>query len=258
VELIPAIDLRGGRCVRLYQGDFQQQTAYDVEPGVLLGRYAALGARWVHVVDLDGARDGVRHNAPLVAELAQRSALHMQVGGGVRCGDDVEALIAAGAARVVVGSAAIERPAEVATWLNDFGPQRVCVAFDLRAVRDQSLSVQTRGWKHDSSLSLWDALKAFPPQLLLHVLCTDIARDGTLQGPNVALYREVVSRHPEIAWQASGGIRNAADLKALAAAGVAGAVSGKALLESRIPEQELLPFLPAASSPASTCATARS
>jgi phosphoribosylformimino-5-aminoimidazole carboxamide ribotide isomerase len=258
MELIPAIDLRGGRCVRLYQGDFQQETAYEVEPGALLHRYACLGARWVHIVDLDGARDGVRHNTALITELVRASPVRIQVGGGVRSVDDLATLLAAGVARVVVGSAAILKPAEVMAWLRDFGPDRLCVAFDVHADAGRQPRVHTHGWAHKSAISLWEALGVFAPGQLRHVLCTDIARDGTLQGPNLQLYRDALARYPAIAWQASGGIRSSADLAALARIGVAGAVSGKALLESTIAEEELRPFLPDASSPASTCAPARS
>jgi phosphoribosylformimino-5-aminoimidazole carboxamide ribotide isomerase len=258
MELIPAIDLRDGRCVRLYQGDFARQTAYEVEPIALLRRYACLGARWIHIVDLDGARHGVRTNTALIAELVRDSPLSIQVGGGVRTREDVEGLFAAGVARVVLGSIAVQRPDEVMTWLRDFGPERVCLAFDVRTDEEPHPRVHTHGWTQPSALSLWDALAAFPPTGLHHVLCTDIARDGTLQGPNLQLYQGALARHPGIAWQASGGIRSSADLAALAGIRVAAAVSGKALLESRIPEKELRPFLPDASSPVSTCAPVRS
>jgi phosphoribosylformimino-5-aminoimidazole carboxamide ribotide isomerase len=258
MELIPALDLRDGRCVRLYQGDFQRQTAYQAEPLALLQRYASLGARWIHIVDLDGARNGVRTNTNLITNLVRGSSLSVQVGGGVRTREDVAGLLAAGVARVVIGSVAVQRPADVMTWMRDFGPERVCLAFDVRTDEAPHPRVHTHGWTRPSALSLWDALESFASSHARHVLCTDIARDGTLQGPNLDLYQEAVARHPGIAWQASGGIRSGADLAALAAIPVAAAVSGKALLESRITEQELRPFLPDASSPASTCAPARS
>jgi len=254
--LIPAIDLRGGRCVRLREGDFASETRYDIEPAALLRRYHALGARWLHVVDLDGARDGVPINLSIIERLARHPAVCLQVGGGVRSPSVIEKLLSAGVARVVIGSAAVERPAEVASWLKCFGKERICLAFDVRMDADQP-QVHTHGWTRNRVLTLWDAIGAFPPGSLKYVLSTDIERDGTLRGPNLALYRFAMQHFPDFAWQASGGIRNAEDLTALARLGVAAAVSGKALLEERIPLKELRPFLPGASSPASTSATAR-
>jgi len=250
--VIPSIDLRGGRCVRLREGDFATQTAYDVEPTELVGRHHALGARWLHVVDLDGAKHGVPANMAVIESLARHPAVCLQVGGGVRSTGTIERLLSAGVARVVVGSAAVQNPAEVATWISSFGPERICVAFDVRLGARGEPQVHTHGWTVNSAVSLWNVLAIYGAGLLKHVLCTDIARDGTRRGPNLALYRTAITRHPEILWQASGGVRDALDLAALARLGLAAAISGTALLEDRIPLKELEPFLPDASSPAST------
>jgi phosphoribosylformimino-5-aminoimidazole carboxamide ribotide isomerase len=256
--LIPAIDLRHGRCVRLYQGDFAAETRYAYEPHELLMRYRALGATWLHVVDLDGAKDGMLANRQVILDLASQPAVKLQVGGGVRSAEVIDDLLRHGVARVVVGSAAVERPGEVAEWLARFGSDRICLAFDVRLDESGTPRVRTRGWTEGTQLSLWDALTLFPPGSVRHVLCTDIERDGALTGPNLNLYSQAVGRFPQLAWQASGGVRDAADLTALAHSGVAAAVSGKALLEERIRSEELRPFLPNASSPASTSATVRS
>jgi len=242
--LIPSIDLRGGACVRLYQGDFDAETRYATDPLRLLSRYRALGASWLHIVDLDGARDGALGNRALIGELAAQHALHLQVGGGVRDAAVVDELLAAGIERVVIGSAAVERPAEVAGWLQRYGAERLCLAFDVRLDDNGVPRLQTRGWRCATAQSLWDAIEPFAPAGLRHVLCTDIARDGALTGPNVALYAEAQRRFPHIQWQASGGIARGADLAALAATGVAAAISGKALLEERISIEELRLFLP--------------
>jgi phosphoribosylformimino-5-aminoimidazole carboxamide ribotide isomerase len=255
--LIPAIDLRGGRCVRLYQGDFAAETGYACTPAELLRHYRRLGASWVHIVDLDGARTGAGLNRALILELARSQTLQLQVGGGVRSASDIASLLAAGVGRVVLGSAALEQPLAVRSWLKQFGAQRVCLAFDVREDEAGTPRVLTRGWRQASGLTLDEALGLYPVGVR-HVLCTDSTRDGALSGPNVALYQQARRRFPRLAWQASGGVRGVADLAALADAGVTAAISGRALLEKRIPVKELRPFLPDASSPASTSVTARS
>lgn len=256
--LIPAIDLRGGRCVRLYQGNFAAETRYEYSPRQLLEKYRALGASWVHVVDLDGARDGVLANREVIVDLAARQGVKLQVGGGIRSGEIIEDLISSGVERVVIGSAAVERPDEVIEWMSRFGADRICLALDVRHDGNGEPQVRTRGWKSGAAISLWDALGLYPAAAVRHALCTDIERDGALTGPNLELYRDALLRFPRIAWQASGGVRDAADLEALDRIGAAAAVSGKALLEERIRPEELRQFLLNASSPASTSATARS
>jgi phosphoribosylformimino-5-aminoimidazole carboxamide ribotide isomerase len=256
--LMPAIDLRHGRCVRLFQGDFGAETRYEHEPHELLMRYRGLGATWLHVVDLDGAKDGVLANRSVIVALASQRAVRVQVGGGVRSASVIDDLLRNGVERVVIGSAAIERPDEVADWINHFGSDRICLAFDVRIDAEGRPVPRTRGWTEGSKVTLWDAIERFPAGSVKHVLCTDIERDGALTGPNVELYKTALQKFPKLAWQASGGVRDARDLQALAAIGVAAAVSGKALLEERITPEELRPFLPDASSPASTSATAKS
>jgi phosphoribosylformimino-5-aminoimidazole carboxamide ribotide isomerase len=243
LRLIPSIDLRGGHCVRLLKGDFGAETAYEVDPLQLAGQYRMLGAVWLHIVDLDGARDGVLANRELIGRIAAASSPNIQVGGGIRSQAVVDDLIAAGVSRVVIGSAAVDAPAVTASWLKSYGPDRVCLAFDVALDAAGTPRLRTHGWRTATSHSLWDAVADYQSVGLRHVLCTDIARDGALSGPNVALYREAVHRFPAVEWQASGGVSNAADLATLAHCGVAAAISGKALLEGRISLEELQPFL---------------
>jgi len=244
MRLIPAIDLKAGRCVRLLQGDFANETRYDADPGSLLARYRAWGADWLHVVDLDGAKDGSLGNRTLIAQLAAQQAVKLQVGGGLRDIAAVTQMLDLGAARVVIGSAAVTRAGDVRHWLDHVGPDRMTLAFDVRLDDGGIPRVATHGWQRQSDLSLWSALDDFAGSALTHVLCTDVGRDGALSGPNLELYREAARRHPHIQWQASGGIRDARDLHALTAAGAAAAISGKALLEELIPLEDLQPFLP--------------
>lgn len=246
MELIPAIDLRGGNVVRLFQGNFDAETRYEVAAQELLARYARAGARWVHVVDLDGARDGTAANRTLVASLATSGHLSIQSGGGVRSSRDVQSLLATGVRRVVIGSVAVAQAGEVTDWFEQFGAEQLVLALDVRLDDGGTPRVTTHGWQQLSKLSLWDMVSRYSRAGLRHVLCTDVSRDGALAGPNLALYREALARFPEIAWQASGGVRNVADLRDLAETGVAAAISGKALVEGLIPPEELQPFLPGA------------
>lgn len=246
MRLLPAIDLKNGRCVRLLRGDFARETAYAAPALALARKYRAMGADWLHVVDLDGARDGRTDlgNRALIAELAQESGLKLQVGGGLRGRADVERALAAGAARAVIGSAALSDPMAVHEWLEDFGSDRIAVALDVRLDAGGTPCIATHGWQRQTARPLWDVLAALPAPAPTHVLCTDVGRDGALSGPNLTLYTEAARRFPDIAWQASGGIRHAGDLLALASSGAAAAISGKALLEDLIPVEELRPFWP--------------
>ena len=244
MRLIPAIDLKDGHCVRLLRGDFAAETRYGADPLGLLDKYCNFGADWLHVVDLDGARDGTRGNRAIIADLAARGAVHVQMGGGLRDTQSVADALQAGVARVVIGSAAVTQVDLVRSWLRDFGPDRVALAFDVRLDAAGIPCVAIHGWREQSALTLWQALSHFADDGLKHVLCTDVSRDGALSGPNVELYAQAVGRFPHIDWQASGGIRDARDLHALALTGAAAAISGKALLEELIPLEELTPFLP--------------
>ena len=246
MELIPAIDLKDGRCVRLVRGDFAAETRYPVTAEALYERYVAVGARHLHLVDLDGARDGVPAHIEVIEALARLGRLRLQVGGGLRTHAALERMLTQGIARVVVGSLAVTDPPLVAAWLQEFGPESVVLAFDVRLDAGGTPRIATHGWARQSPLALWEALGGFLRAGLRHVLCTDVDRDGALAGPNTGLYAEAVARFPTIAWQASGGIRDTADLRALAATGAAAAVSGRALLEERLHVSELRPFLPAA------------
>ena len=242
--LIPSIDLRNGRCVRLLKGNFDQETRYDLEPHELLQRYRALGATWLHVVDLDGAKDGRLANRSVIIRLASQKALNVQVGGGVRSAAVVDDLLRNGIDRVIVGSAAVENPAEVQAWIKRHGAEKIGLAFDIRHDAKGVPRVLTRGWTQESPLTLWEAIDSYLPHGLKHVLCTDAELDGAMQGPAVNLYKEFTRRYPQIQLQASGGVRSAADLAALADIGSAAAISGKALLEEAIKPSELVPFLP--------------
>ena len=244
MHLIPAIDLRDGYCVRLLHGDFEAETRYPTDPETLLIKYRDLGADWLHIVDLDGARGGALDNRAIILQLAAQKDVKLQVGGGLRNTAALAQVLDAGVARVVVGSAALTQAEQVQAWLKHFGPDRLTLAFDV-CIDDHAVPrVMTHGWQQQSEHTLWNAVDSYVASELKHVLCTDVGRDGALTGPNIALYAEAVRRYPRIEWQASGGVRNAHDLHALAEVGASAAISGKALLEDLIPVEELQPFLP--------------
>ena len=240
--LIPAIDLRDGRCVRLLYGDFSKETRYAVDPVELAVQYRELGARWLHIVDLDGAKRGEPVNLPLIRRMREAADVDVQMGGGIRSRASLEQALDV-ASRAVIGSLAVSDPTLVAGWLTEFGAERLTLALDVRLDADGVPMIATHGWTRASTLSLADAIDRYAAQGLRHVLCTDIDRDGALTGPNTALYTECVRRWPAIEFQASGGVRDVGDLTALTAAGVAGTVSGKALLEGRLKPEEIRPFL---------------
>jgi phosphoribosylformimino-5-aminoimidazole carboxamide ribotide isomerase len=230
--LYPAIDVRAGRVVRLQQGDYDQETRYADAPLHLAQRYADAGAAWLHLVDLDAAREGGYTLAGLLAQLKAHTSLRVQTGGGVRGVDDVRRILAAGADRVVVGSLAVREPQTVMAWLDLFGPERLTVALDARRV-DGHWLLPTEGWTRQGGARLDDLLARYADAGLRHVLCTDIERDGMLSGPNLELYRDIAAQAPGLSLQASGGVRDIADIEAAREAGCAGAVLGKALLEAR-------------------------
>lgn len=251
MRLIPALDLAGGAVVRLEGGDFARARRYDEAPRHWLERFAAAGARLVHLVDLDAARDGVAANRSVIEDLLGRG-VDLQVAGGVRSREIALAWLERGAARVVVGSAAVERPVEVARWLAELGAERLVLAFDVRLGADGARAVATRGWRAASGRSLDSALASFRSAGLRHALTTAIERDGRLAGPDLDLCRVASAAAPGVAWQASGGVRHAADLAALAAAGAAGAIVGRALLDGRLSLSEIARWSRNGSSPAST------
>ncbi len=237
----PAIDLREGRVVRLVQGDYARETSYGDDPVALAQSYASAGAHWLHVVDLDAARMGRFTQLAVIERLARVDGIAVQAGGGVRCADDVRSLLAAGVARVVVGSVSVKQPEKVAEWVLEFGGERICIALDTRAGESGAFELPVSGWTHGSGIPLTRLLDFFALRHgARHVLCTDIERDGMLAGPNIGLYQLICAKYPGLSVQASGGVRGADDVRGARAAGAAGAIVGKALLEGRMSIAELL------------------
>ena len=236
----PAIDVRGGKVVRLRQGDYADETRYGDDPLAFIQGHADAGATWLHLVDLDAARAGGYTLLPLLHAIAAQTGLQVQTGGGVRSRDDVAAILDAGAARVVIGSLAVREPDAVLGWLREFGSERITVALDTRQDEAGAWRLPIHGWTQRAAETLDALLDRYADAGLTHLLCTDIARDGMLAGPSLDLYRRLCANHPGVRVQASGGVRDVRDVIASRDAGCAGAVLGKALLEGRIDLREAL------------------
>lgn len=238
--IIPALDLIEGKVVRLHQGDYGQQRDYGSNPLPRLQDYEAQGAEVLHLVDLTGAKDPAARQIPLLTTLLAGVNVPVQVGGGIRTRDDVEALLNAGATRVVVGSTAVKDPEEVKSWFKQYGPDAIVLALDVRIDANNRKEVAISGWQEAAGVTLEEVIEQFLPVGLEHVLCTDISRDGTLSGSNVELYREVSARFPTIAFQSSGGIGSLDDVTALNGCGAKGVIVGRALLEGKFTVAEAI------------------
>jgi len=230
-DVIPAIDLRGGHVVRLRQGDYARQTTYASDPRALARRYADAGARWLHLVDLDGARSGQLDNLGVIAAIAA-DGMAIQAGGGVREEADLQRLFDAGVQRVVVGSVAMRDPARVADWLARYGAERLTLALDTRHA-DGRWVLPSAGWTEVEACTLDELAPWYAARGARQLLCTDIDRDGMLAGFNLDLYRHLAASVPQLAVQASGGVRPLEDIRAPRDAGAKAVILGRALLEGR-------------------------
>lgn len=239
MEVIPAIDLRAGKVVRLAQGDYSRETRYLVDPIELAQTYLTSGATWLHVVDLDGARAGGLQNLQTIEELS-KSGLRIQAGGGVRERGDVDKLFGSGVSRVVVGSLAIQDPEKVEMWISDFGAEAICVALDTRSI-DDVWTLPSVGWTKSESARLDRLAPRYAASGAKHLLCTDIDCDGMMAGPNFDLYQLLREIVPDMQIQASGGVRDRDDISRLAGIGVAGVILGRSLLEGRVDLAGVIP-----------------
>jgi len=239
MEIYPAIDLRNGDCVRLYQGDFAQVTTYSSKPLEIAKLYANQGAKWLHVVDLDGTKNHHKTQLPIIQQLLVSNKLKIQYGGGVRTKEQIKNLLNLGITRVAIGSLALKEPHVAKQLLDEFGPEKIVIACDV-VFKNNEPYIAICGWQEISNIKLFDLIADYQHSGLKHVLCTDISRDGTLNGPNIDLYADILQHHPNLQIQASGGIANLVDLKSLGKIPVAGAIIGRALYEKKFTLQEAL------------------
>jgi phosphoribosylformimino-5-aminoimidazole carboxamide ribotide isomerase len=235
IELIPAIDIINGQCVRLTKGDYDQKTVYSNSPAEVAKEFEQLGFQRLHVVDLDGAKSKHIVNSAVLSQITTETSLTTDFGGGIKTDEDIEKAFAAGASMVTVGSIAVTQPELFIGWLRKYGAERMILGAD---VRNGKISIN--GWKEDSEEDLLPFLQKYIEAGVKTVLCTEISKDGTLQGPAIELYKRVMEKYPQLHLIASGGVACMDDIKALEAAGIPAVVFGKAIYEGRIDLKELM------------------
>ncbi len=238
MELIPAIDLIDGRCVRLTQGDYDIKKVYDQSPLDMAKRYADCGIRRLHVVDLDGAKAKEPCNLRVLEELASKTTLDIEWGGGIKSTDALRMAINAGANRVICGSVAVDNSELFASWLQEYGAEHVILGADVRG-----RNVATHGWLKESEVSIDAIIEQFLPYGLKQLICTDISKDGMLQGPNFPLYVELKDKYPTVDTTLSGGVSSMADIRKAHELGLHSVIIGKAIYEGKITLKELEEWL---------------
>lgn len=234
MELIPAIDIIDGQCVRLTKGDYAQKTVYRNHPWDVAKEFETYGFKRLHVVDLDGAKAKHIVNSDVLQKITTETSLTVDFGGGIKTDEDIENAFANGAQMVTVGSIAVTNPELFLSWIKKYGADRMILGAD---VRNGKISIN--GWKEDSSEDLLPFLRKYVDAGVTNVLCTEISKDGTLQGPAIDLYKRIMQEYPNLHLIASGGVSSIDDIKALEAAGIPAVVFGKAIYEGRINLKEL-------------------
>ena len=235
IELIPAIDIINGQCVRLTKGDYQQKTVYSDSPAEVAKGFEQLGFKRLHVVDLDGAKSKHIVNDEVLRRITTETKLTVDFGGGIKTDEDIRKAFDAGAKMVTVGSIAVQQPELCFKWLDKYGAERIILGADVRHGK-----ISINGWKEDSDEDLLPFLRKYIDAGIKNVLCTEISKDGTLAGPAIDLYKSVMRVYPELHLIASGGVSSLDDIKALDAAGIPAVVFGKAIYEGRIDLRQLI------------------
>ena len=238
IELIPAIDIIGGQCVRLTKGDYDQKTVYRDSPAEVAKEFEEIGFKRLHVVDLDGAKSKHIVNSEVLRRVTTDTQLVVDFGGGIKTDEDIEKAFAAGATMVTIGSIAVTNPDLFMGWLEKYGAERIILGADVRHGK-----ISINGWKEDSAEDLLPFLKKYIDAGVKNVLCTEISKDGTLTGPAIELYQSMMAAYPELHLIASGGVSSINDIKALEAAGIPAVVFGKAIYEGKINLKELWDWL---------------
>ncbi|GAA0540947.1 1-(5-phosphoribosyl)-5-[(5-phosphoribosylamino)methylideneamino]imidazole-4-carboxamide isomerase [Chitinophaga japonensis] len=234
LTVIPAIDIIDGKCVRLTQGDYAQQKVYNEHPLEVAKTFEDIGVKRLHLVDLDGARKGAVVNWKVLDAIAGKTSLVVDFGGGIKTGEDLRIVFENGAALATIGSIAVKDPELFFGWVRQYGPDKIFLGAD---VKEEKIAVG--GWLETTDLSVFDFLEQHTSHGIRHIFCTDIAKDGLLQGPSIALYKKILERFPDIDFVASGGVSNIQDVTDLQEAGCSGVIIGKAIYEGRITMEAL-------------------
>ena len=229
--IFPAMDLMDGGCVRLLKGDFDARTNYDADPVEVAKGYAAAGAEWMHIVDLDGAKNGQAEQSELILKIANSAKIKVQTGGGLRDLAQIKRLLDGGVDRVVIGSLAVTNPQMVKHWLRDVGPESICIALDVNKGEDGEYRPATKGWTEASDKTIWNVISDFLGSGLKTILVTDIGRDGMQTGGNLQLYKRIQKEFPTLDLITSGGVGTLEHVKDLKAINPYGLIIGKALYE---------------------------
>lgn len=230
MTIIPAIDIINGKCVRLTKGDYAQQKVYNENPVEVAKQFEDAGIQRLHVVDLDGAKAGTIINLKVLEAIAANTKLVIDFGGGIKKINDVESIFNAGAAIATIGSLAVKQPAILEEWLLEFGADKFLIGAD---VLDEKVKIS--GWLEDGGINLFDFIGKMIALGVTNIFCTDISKDGAMQGPSIDLYKRIMAEHPEINLIASGGVSNINDVIALNEIGCSGAIIGKAIYEGTVP-----------------------
>lgn len=235
MQIIPAIDIINGKCVRLTQGDFLQETVYNDDPVDVAKKFEQAGFRRIHMVDLDGAKAGKVSSINILKAVAKATALSIDFGGGVKTETDVVDILEAGASMVSIGSLAAKNPLLVEEWIDSYGEDKFIIGADVLNGR-----IKINGWQEEAGIGIYEFIYNMVGIGVKHMFCTDIAADGMLKGPSTDLYREIITRYPNISLVASGGVSSMEDVFLLRAIGCAGAIIGKAIYEEKITLEQLV------------------
>jgi phosphoribosylformimino-5-aminoimidazole carboxamide ribotide isomerase len=238
IEIIPAIDIMNGKCVRLSQGDFQTQKIYSESPAEIAKQFEEAGIKRLHVVDLDGAKKGSIVNVEVLENIASQTKLKIDFGGGIKSTEDAEKVFSAGASIINIGSIAIKQPEIVVEWIEKFGAAKILLGAD---VRDEKIVIN--GWQQSTDINIITYLRDWSSKKMNNVFCTDVSKDGLLQGASVNLYKKILETIPGIHLTASGGVSSIKDIEELESIGCSGVIIGKALYEGKIKLYELKKFI---------------
>jgi len=237
LEIIPAIDIIDGKCVRLTQGDFARKKIYYNNPVEIAKIFEQAGIKRLHLVDLDGARQGLISNLEVLQDIASQTSLKIDFGGGIKTNNDIQSVFDAGAAMVNLGSIAIKEPGIIYDWIAKFGAEKILIGAD---VRNENIVIN--GWILQTELSVFDFIGQYSKGGIINFFCTDVTKDGLLQGPSIELYKRIIQEFPAVNMIASGGVSHISDIEKLIDAGCSGVIIGKALYEGNIRLEDLTKY----------------